>query len=191
MRENSSVLHHDEISLASRKIESKHATPLLIKYGSINGNITGMVFSKQLFNDAGPFREDWRHAADWEWLIRATEKGPILLNRKPIAVVRTHEEQLSVKNRKSGHELVEVSEVVKILLNHPDLASMKSKKIYASHIMQFQLWNLIKTNTLHLSERLDGFQRIHESSGIVETFLAFVMWFPVRIKRRWMKSYGK
>ena len=65
---------------------------------------------------AGGFREDWRHAADWEWLIRASEQKALLLNRKPIAAVRTHPAQLSEKNRVSGHEITEVAAVIEGLL---------------------------------------------------------------------------
>ena len=76
--------------------------PSLLRLGSLNGNITGMAFSKALWIEAGGFREDWSHASDWEWLIRASEIGPILLNREPIAEIRTHGSQLSVQIAKVG-----------------------------------------------------------------------------------------
>jgi hypothetical protein len=84
----------------------------VLRLGSLNGNLTGMAFPIALWHRVGPFREDWRHAADWEWLARAAAAGPVLLNRTPIAAVRTHDAQLSDANRRSGHELPEVAAVV-------------------------------------------------------------------------------
>ena len=50
--------------------------PELLRLGSLNGNLTGMAFSKEHWRKLDLFREDWRHAADWEWMIRASEPKP-------------------------------------------------------------------------------------------------------------------
>ena len=60
-------------------------------------------------------------------MIRASEEKPILLNRYPIASVRTHSQQLSIRNRESGHECQEVAAVVSILLQHPNPGEMNRK----------------------------------------------------------------
>jgi hypothetical protein len=141
--------------------------PALLRLGSLNGNLTGMAFSKEHWRRVGPFKEDWRHAADWQWMIRACETKPLLLNREPIASVRTHEQQLSVRNRKSGHECQEVAAVVRSLLLHPYLKDEPRRKEWAGHVMQFQLWNMIKaTSQGDWSQFPDGLMAIHRSSGL-------------------------
>ena len=139
--------HHDQLRAKTGLVTPEQMVPGLLSLGSLNGNLTGMAFSKQHWLKTGPFREDWRHAADWEWLIRASETKPLLLNRKPIASVRTHDQQLSVRNRKSGHECREVAVVVKTLTEHPLIQDKTEKRRWSGHIMQYQLWNLIKATS--------------------------------------------
>ena len=179
-----SACHHDQVSLTTALIRPEVVMPALLRLGSLNGNLTGMVFSQRLWQAAGGFHEDWRHAADWEWLIRASSQGPLLLNRKPIAQVRTHESQLSNSNRRSGHELVEVSEVVRTLVSHPLLANEPRRYGWAGHVMQFQLWNLLKgIANRPLSESLHFLKVIQYSAGLRQTATAMVRWLPTRWRR--------
>ena len=176
--------HHDQLRLDTGLVHPEQMVPALLRLGSLNGNLTGMAFSKEHWQIVGPFREDWRHAADWEWLIRASEAKPVLLNRRPIASVRTHEQQLSVRNRQSGHECQEVAAVVSSLLKHPRLEDEPRKNTWASHVMQFQLWNLIKaTSQGDCSQLPDGLKAIHNSAGLRQTGMAFIKWLP----KRWSK----
>jgi hypothetical protein len=103
---NTSATDHCQFAACTRTFNANEFIPLLLRYGSINGNLSGMAFSLQLWRVAGEFRSDWCHAADWEWLIRASDKSPVLLNREPIAQVRTHPAQLSNANQISGDELL-------------------------------------------------------------------------------------
>ena len=176
--------HHDQLLLNTGLIAPEQMLPGLLRLGSINGNLTGMAFSKEHWLQCGPFREDWRHAADWEWLIRASETKPVLLNRNPIASVRTHDEQLSVRNRKSGHECQEVAIVVSSLLKHQALNGEPHKREWASHVMQFQLWNLLKgARQGNWSQLGEGIKAIHKSSGIRQTSWSLLRWLPERWKR--------
>ena len=165
-------------------VQPEQMIPALLRLGSLNGNLTGMAFSKEYWRKVGPFREDWRHAADWEWLIRASEAKPALLNRSPIASVRTHEQQLSVRNRQSGHECQEVAAVVSNLLKHPTLEDEPRKNTWASDVMQFQLWNLIKAASQgDWSQLPDGLMAIHRSAGLRQTSWSLLCWMPTRWKR--------
>ena len=176
--------HHDQLLLNTGLIAPEQMLPGLLRLGSINGNLTGMAFSKEHWLQCGPFREDWRHAADWDWLIRASETKPVLLNRTPIASVRTHGEQLSVRNRQSGHECKEVAIVVSSLLKHPALNGESHKREWASHVMQFQLWNLLKgARQGNWSQLAEGIKAIHKSSGIRQTSWSLLCWLPERWKR--------
>ena len=177
--------HHNELRKTTGLVEPEQILPELLRMGSLNGNLTGMAFSKEHWQKVGPFREDWRHAADWEWLIRASETKPLLLNRKPIASVRTHEQQLSTQNRKSGHECREVAAVVTSLLKHPNLKDEPRRKEWAGHVMQFQLWNLIKAASQGNWRQLpDGLMAIHRSTGLRQSMVSMLCWLP----ERWARS---
>ena len=176
--------HHDQLRVDTGLVLPEKMVPELLRLGSLNGNLTGMAFSKEYWLRCGPFKEDWRHAADWEWLIRASETKPLLLNRSPIASVRTHGDQLSVHNRQSGHECQEVAVVVHSLLEHPALNGEPHKREWASHVMQFQLWNLLKgARQGNWSQLVEGIKAIHKSSGLRQTSWSLLRWLPERWKR--------
>ena len=176
--------HHDQVSLETALVPPERFVPALLELGSLNGNLSGMAFSRSHWLATGPFRNDWRHAADWEWLLRASEHQPLVLNRAPIAKVRTHESQLSNSNRRSGHELQEVAEVVGLLVSHPLLANEPRRYGWAGHVMQFQLWNLMKgiANRPH-SESLHLLKLIQNSAGLRQTGEALLRWLPTRWRR--------
>lgn len=172
---------HDQVRASTGLVEPRQMLPALLQLGSLNGNLTGMSFSRSLWKSAGPFREDWRHAADWEWLMRAAEQGPLLLNRIPIASVRTHEAQLSNRNRRSGHELKEVASVVHSLLHHPLLRNQPNRERWAAHQMQYQLWNLGKSwRQSSFRGLLQGVLAIHRSTGLRQTSMSLLKWLPTR-----------
>jgi glycosyltransferase involved in cell wall biosynthesis len=181
--------HHDELQTNTGLIEPEQMLPALLRLGSLNGNLTGMAFSRSLWRSTGGFREDWRHAADWDWLIRASEQKALLLNRKPIASVRTHEGQLSVKNRVSGHEVTEVAAVIERLLAHEMLLEEPQRWAWAGHVMQFQLWNLLKAaGQGDWSHWSTGLQAIHKSAGLRQTCMSLLGWLPSRWKTRASRS---
>ena len=162
-----SAWHHDQVSLETALVPPERFVPALLELGSLNGNLSGMAFSRSHWLATGPFRSDWRHAADWEWLLRASEHKPLVLNRAPIAKVRTHESQLSNSNRRSGHELQEVAEIVRALRLHPLLVNESRRKEWAAHVMQFQLGNLMRGRiTRSPIEIARALRSIHRSSGI-------------------------
>lgn len=189
LRPPDSSRHHNQLRLETGLIEPEQMLPELLRLGSLNGNLTGMAFSKNHWAKTGPFREDWRHAADWEWLIRASESKALLLNRTPIASVRTHAHQLSVRNRESGHECQEVAAVVSSLLKHPLIQSKPSRRQWAGHVMQFQLWNLLKTlGQWDWSQWTDSILAIHNSAGLRQTCWSLLRWIPARWERRTKSS---
>ena len=155
----------------------------LLRYGSINGNITGLLIHQTLFADAGPWRSEWTQAADWEWLIRASVQTRSLISRDPIARVRVHQGQLSVSNQKSQRELLETLELLTVLLNHPLLARCSDRFRWAAHHAQFQLWNTIKRsyhNGFH--QTLSQLLAIHRSVGLRRTMFALIRSFPARLR---------
>ncbi|CAK27085.1 Glycosyltransferase [Synechococcus sp. RCC307] len=183
-REPDSSQHHDQLRVNTGLVAPEKMVPGLLRLGSLNGNLTGMAFSKEHWQNSGPFREDWRHAADWEWLIRASETKAVLLNRNPIASVRTHGGQLSVRNRQSGHECKEIADVIAALKRHPLLQGATERERWAGHVMQFQLWNLIKASSQgEWSQLSDGLKAIHNSAGLRQTGRSLLRWMPARWKR--------
>lgn len=179
-----SAWHHDQISRQTALIQPDLMLPELLRLGSVNGNLTGMAFTRTLWQRTGTFREDWRHAADWEWLVRAAEQGPLVLNRSPLAQIRTHDSQLSNSNRDNGHELLEVADVVSQLLQHPLLAGEPRRFAWGGHVMQFQLWNVLKGLGRRPWRRtLEALLSIHQSAGLRQTAVALVRWLPKRWQR--------
>ena len=180
-----SAWHHDQVSRETAVVTPEVFVPALLRLGSLNGNLTGMAFRRALWREAGSFREDWRHAADWEWLLRASERRPLVLNRAPIAKVRTHENQLSNSNRHSGHELQEVAEVVRSLVSHPLLANEPRRYGWAGHVMQFQLWNVLKGAARHKPrDWIRQAQAVHRGAGLGQTVLSLIKWLPERRRTR-------
>ena len=183
-RPQESAHYHDLVSRHTALLPPERFVPQLLRLGSLNGNLTGMAFTVALWRRVGPFREDWRHAADWEWLARAAAAGPVLLNRTPIAAVRTHGAQLSDAKRRSGHELPEVAAVVAGLRRHPLLAAEPRRHRWAARLMQFQLWNLGKR--LLAGDR-QGVGRdlaaIDRAAGLARTALVLLAWLPERWRR--------
>ncbi len=179
-----SAWHHDQVSQETALVPPEQFVPALLQLGSLNGNLSGMAFSRSHWRAAGPFLEDWRHAADWEWLLRASENQPLVLNRVPIAQVRTHERQLSNRNRRSGHELQEVASVVQQLREHPLLSDEPRRRCWAAHVMQFQLWNVLKQfRQTRPKELTQGLKAIHQAAGLRQTAWTLLRWLPARWRR--------
>lgn len=186
-----SAWHHDQLSRHTALLEPERFVPALLQLGSLNGNLSGMAFSRARWGQAGPFRADWRHAADWDWLLRASEQGPLLLNRQPIARVRTHASQLSNSNRRSGHELEEVAAVVAQLRRHPLLAQEPRRHRWAAQVMQHQLWNRLKQLPRHgPGPLLEAIGTIRGAAGLKRTAAALLHSAPRRLQG-WLQQDGQ
>ena len=176
---------YDRFAPTTRYFNNGSLLKYLLQYGSINGNITGLLIRQSLFREAGLWRFDWKQSADWEWLVRACTETSVLVRREPIARVRVHEGQLSVSNQKSQHETHETLEVLSALLRHPKLQSCNRRKRWAAHHAQFLLWNVLKAIPLV------GFRRtfnqcimIHRKVGLVSTIHALICTLPRRFRIR-------
>lgn len=157
----------------------------LLIFGSINGNITGLLIHQSLFADAGLWRSDWTQSADWEWLVRACTQTPTLINRDVIAKVRVHDGQLSVSNQKTQRELLETLELLTALINHPYLARYPERFRWAAYHGQFQLWNILKrASRIGLSQTLIQLFAIHRSIGLLRTIYSLIRLFPDRLRVR-------
>ena len=157
----------------------------LLQYGSINGNITGLLIKHSLFSDAGPWRADWSQSADWEWLIRACTHTSVLVRREPIARVRVHEGQLSVSNRKLQRENLETLELLSGLLRHPQLQNCRRRRRWAAHHAQFLLWNVIKAlPRVGFQATVHQLVLIQRHVGLLLTVLALLSTLPRRIRIR-------
>lgn len=157
----------------------------LLQFGSINGNITGLLIHQSLFADAGPWCSEWTQAADWEWLTRACVETSSLISRDPIARVRVHDGQLSVSNQKTERELLEILDLITTLLNHPLLARCPERFRWAAYHSQFQLWNVLKRMPRNgLNRTLKQLFAIHCSIGLRRTTYALLCSLPARLRLR-------
>ena len=176
---------YDCFAPTTRLFPSGELLQPLLQYGSINGNITGLLIEQSLFSEAGAWRADWSQSADWEWLIRACMKTSVLIRREPIARVRVHEGQLSVSNRKLQRENLETLEVLRGLLLHPKLQSCTLRRLWAAHHAQFLLWNVIKSAPrVGLKATLYQLILIHRHVGLLPTWFALLRSLPRRVSIR-------
>jgi len=157
----------------------------LLRFGSINGNITGLLIRQSLFSDVGVWRSEWTQSADWEWLIRASAQASVLIRRDAIARVRVHEGQLSVSNQKTQRELLETLEILTKLIKHPLLVQYPERFRWAAYHGQFQLWNALKCSR-HVGpiRTLSQLFAIHRSIGLRRTTYALLRSFPARFRVR-------
>jgi glycosyltransferase involved in cell wall biosynthesis len=180
LRENKEQVFSSEITL-----------PLLLKEGSINGNLTGMFFDRQLFNRIGGFVEYWRQVPDWEWVYRVAKDRSIMLSCVPRTIIRSHSNTLSGNNFQCFTNSFEVVEMIKILLADSYLSQLKDSKKWATHIMQLHLWYALKgfmkgqwKNALKL------IIEIHKTVGIHWAFLAMIQYLPERWKIYYYQSFS-
>lgn len=180
---NAKNFYYDQISQETKLLQPDESLPLLLKYGSINGNITGMFFKKNLYDRVGGFREDWRHAGDWEWIYRVARSSRVLLCRVNVAAIRIHQEQLSVINYKNLSGFIEKAKMVEILLADSYLSSLEPAKRWALNHMQFNLWSALKLALKgHWAESLVVTRAVHETTGFASTFWAMLKLLPQRWK---------
>ncbi len=157
----------------------------LLRFGSINGNITGLLIHHSLYADAGRWRSEWTQSADWEWLIRASTHTSVLIRRDAIARVRVHDGQLSVSNQKTHRELLETLDLLRDLLHHPLLEECPDRFRWASHHGQLQLWNTLKRcRSVGLRQTLRQLLLIHRSIGLRRTAIALLCSVPTRLRLR-------
>lgn len=176
---------YDLFAPSSRLFAPSSLLKPLLQYGSINGNITGLLIEKTLFLDAGFWRADWTQSADWEWLIRACTYTSVLVRREPIALVRVHDGQLSVSNRKLQRENLETLEVLSRLLSHPNLQNFPRRRRWAAHHAQFLLWNVIKAwPRVGSQQTVQHLRLIQHHVGLFPTALALLSTLPRRYRIR-------
>ncbi|MDX1977423.1 MAG: glycosyltransferase [Pseudanabaenaceae cyanobacterium bins.68] len=172
---------------STRLWQSREVIPLLLEYGSINGNISGMFFPKQTFKAVGEFRSDWNHAADWEWLYRVGKFGSILMSRQDVVAIRSHAEQLSGINFHNLSNSLEVVEMVRILLNDPVNQEIAQAQSWALHILQFHLWFALKF--WRRGERQKATRIVQAIARVMP--LGAVTWQMVRwLPTRWQLARG-
>jgi len=180
---SSDNFYYDQFSPNTQLWSPKDLVPILLKYGSINGNLTGVWFKKELIDLLGGFREDWTHAGDWEWIYRIVRSYPVLISRTNVAAIRSHNKQLSIDNRTNLRSTIEVAEVIRSLLKDPYLNDHPSSKIWARHIMQFHLWLAIKFAIKGYWDKFIVIVReVDQTTGFCPTLLQLIKWLPERYR---------
>jgi|JFJP01.1.fsa_nt_gi glycosyltransferase involved in cell wall biosynthesis len=170
------------LSAPVQLMKPNETLPLLLKHGSINGNITGMLFTKNIYNQVGQFKEDLVQVGDWEWLYRVVRSNCIVMSTDPIATVRLHERQLSALNFKEASNSLECIEMLNILLKDETIAKLDYASSRVLYTMQFHLWYALKFLLKgNIKEALIIIQAIHNFTGIRNTFLAMIKWLPKRL----------
>jgi len=177
----SQVHYQSFLDQSEQILSTNYSLPLLLKLGSINGNLTGMCFSQNLVKKIGGFRETWKHAADWEWVYRACTAGSVNISTNAIACIRQHQAQLSGTNFKNISNSLEVIEMVDMLLNDPVIHANPQSHKWALHILQYHLWFALKfAKQGKWREAQEIFQAIGKVMPISEVTWQMLKWLPIR-----------
>jgi glycosyltransferase involved in cell wall biosynthesis len=187
-----STYYYDQmISQPVQVLRPCDSLPLLLKYGSINGNLTGVFFNRSLFDQAGKFDEKLKQVADWEWIYRAAKQSPILMSKHPIAFIRSHPEQLSSSNFKNGTNSLEVIDLVGKLLEEPLISKNPNAYRWAKHILQFHLWHSLK---FMIKGKWQEFWMIivaiNRVMNLFSVLLFLIMWLPERFRIRFYGGFA-
>jgi glycosyltransferase involved in cell wall biosynthesis len=187
-----SAYYYDQFASQQSQLFMPHETlPLLLKYASINGNLTGMFFPKDVYVKVGGFRETWKHAADWEWLYRLVRANPIVISKTRVVTIRQHEEQLSGVNFRNLSNSLEVIEMVGILLADPNISKIDAAPRWALHITQFHLWFALKLALRgHFLEAFTLTKAVSQVTGWSSTVWAMVRWLPQRWRVYRQKTFS-
>ena len=179
--DGNAVYYEKYTSQPSQLLNPSQTLPLLLHYGSINGNLTGMFFKRELYEKVGGFREDWRHAADWEWLYRAASQSLVIISKTPRATMRSHSEQLSGVNFRNLSNSLEVIDMVRILRKDPLISKVDSAERWALHLMQYHLWFALKMALQgRWTAALTILRAINNVTGFGSTLWAMLRWLPQR-----------
>lgn len=186
-----SAYYYDQFAPHQSQLLMPHETlPLLLKYASINGNLTGMFFPKDVYVKVGGFRDTWKHAADWEWVYRVARANPIMIYKTSVATIMQHSEQLSGVNLRNLNNSLEVIEMVRTLLADSHISIIDAAPGWAVHHMQLHLWVALK---LALKGRfIEAFtltQAISKVTGFSSTLWAMLRWLPQRWQVYRQKSF--
>ena len=158
----------------------------LLRYGSLNGNLSGMMLRKSLWDHVGGFNEDWHHAADWDWLVHACSLCKTQINDQYLVAVRTHENQLSALNQFNGSAQSEAIAVIKELRKHQAVQQYWRSSWWAGCLLQHHLWNtLFKPNRTINDLQLTGkLLMLNQGAPLWIIFIAMVCSLPKRLVRR-------
>jgi glycosyltransferase involved in cell wall biosynthesis len=179
---SASIFYYDQfVESTVQEFHTEEILPILMRFGSINGNLTGMFFNRKLWEKVGNFRNDWQHAADWEWLYRACQQTNVLISKKTIACVRQHSKQLSGTNFYNLSNSLEVIDMLVTLMNNPLVNKVQSSDKWFYDRLQSQLWFALKFLVKgNISSGWKIFRKIFDNSNILLVLIAMILWLPVR-----------
>jgi hypothetical protein len=158
--------------------------PALLKYGSINSNLTGLVVHVPTFFQVGQFDASRTQVPDWELVLKFARHHPIGMSTIEIADNRDHSEQLSAVNMRSGVSTEEVAHMIKLLLAEPAISELPEAEEWALAYMESDLWIALKWS-FHSREQRRALPRIlrsiHTSTGLRATTWSMCAKIPHRI----------
>jgi len=189
--ESGSIYYYNQLLSQQQELfQPEQVLPLILQHGSINGNLTGMFFHRSMFEQVGRFKEDSQQIADWEWVYRVAKEHPIIMSKTPVAVIRSHPQQLSAVNFKALRNSLEVIEMVNVLIHDPHLDQLDSTPRWARHIMQFHLWYALKFALQgYVKGALTLVSAIGKVTGFWQTLWAMICWLPKRWKVHQEKTF--
>jgi len=83
-------------------LETRQVIYLCLRNGNAIGEPSAVMFTRDVFNHVNGFNPDYRHSADVDFLLRASEKGHLIYFRKPFLLRRLHESNITGHNFSNG-----------------------------------------------------------------------------------------
>ncbi len=180
--EHANSLFFKNLKIQSKLLEPNETVPLLLQYGSIAGSLTGYFFRRELYNKIGSFKDNWKYAADWEWLYRVSNCSKILVSKTNGNLVRWHDEQVSKNVNFNLNKYIEAIEVVNMLLASPFVNKVDSALDWALNNMEPNLWLALKL--IFLGRFIDAWAIINavsKSTGFFKIFCFLLKKLPQRL----------
>jgi glycosyltransferase involved in cell wall biosynthesis len=101
-------------------------------YGNIPGNLTNVVFRKQVIAACGPFNQSFPYAGDFEMWIRVSSRYPFGIQREALVYVHSHRQQGSVTLNKFNELIAQMNLIMDMLFMRIPVDARHLCKYHAS-----------------------------------------------------------
>jgi len=118
-------------------LTSEIANNYLLYYGCLPGNLSNVMMRRTLVEKLGKFDETFAFAADYDYWIRASKFGDIVVVKEPHLTIRNHQKSASIEMG-TLHRYVEIKEIYQRLIEANSMPFEKRTLIRHIHKSVFR-----------------------------------------------------